>query len=103
MPLDPDALFAPLDLDDRHTVLIAISGGSDSTALLHLFKSFADRHAPALRIVAATVDHGLRVASAREAQTVAQLCAKIGVDHVTLRWQGEKPATGIQAAARLAS
>lgn len=102
MPLDPDALFAPLDLDDRHAVLIAISGGSDSTALLHLFKSFADRHAPAFRIVAATVDHGLRAASAGEAQSVAQLCAKIGVDHVTLRWQGEKPATGIQAAARLA-
>ncbi|MBL0933360.1 MAG: tRNA lysidine(34) synthetase TilS [Rhizobiaceae bacterium] len=102
MRLDPDALFAPLDLGDRHTVLVAISGGSDSSALLHLFKSFADRHAPALRIVAATVDHGLRAASADEAGMVAQLCAGLGIDHVTLRWQGEKPATGIQAAARLA-
>jgi tRNA(Ile)-lysidine synthase len=102
MRLDPDALFAPLDLKGRQTVLVAISGGSDSTALLHLFKSFADRHAPTLRMVAATLDHGLRATSADEARTVAHLCADLGIDHVTLRWQGEKPATGIQAAARLA-
>lgn len=102
MRLDPDTLFAPLDLTDRHTILVGISGGSDSTALLHLFKSFAARHAPALRIVAATVDHGLRAASAGEANMVAQACARLGVDHVTLRWTGEKPATGVQAAARLA-
>lgn len=102
MRLDPDALFAPLDLGDRHTVLVAISGGSDSTALLHLFKSFANRHAPTLRIVAATIDHGLRPTSADEARTVAHLCADLGIDHVALRWQGEKPATGIQAVARLA-
>ncbi|WP_252926952.1 tRNA lysidine(34) synthetase TilS [Aliihoeflea sp. 40Bstr573] len=102
MPLDPDALFAPLDLTGRQKVLVAISGGSDSTALLHLFKSFANRRAPALGIVAATVDHGLRPASANEARAVAQLGADLGIGHVTLRWQGEKPATGIQAAARLA-
>lgn len=102
MPLDPDALFAPLDLRDRTTVLVAISGGSDSTALLHLFNTFAARRAHAFRIVAATVDHGLRAASAGEAQTVAQFCAGLGIEHVTLRWQGEKPATGVQAAARLA-
>jgi len=102
MRLDPDTLFAPLDLGDRQAAIVAISGGSDSTALLHLFKSFADRHAPGFRIVAATVDHGLRAASADEAKRVAQICADLGIDHVTLRWTGDKPATGIQAAARLA-
>ena len=98
MRLDPDRLFAPLDLSNRRTVLVAVSGGSDSTALLHLFKSFADRHD--LRIVAATVDHGLRAASADEARHVAADCASLGIAHVILRWTGDKPSTGIQAAAR---
>jgi len=100
MRLDPERLFAPLDLSARRTVLVAVSGGSDSTALLHLFISFAERHG--IRVVAATIDHSLRAASANEARQVAALCATLGIEHVTLRWSGEKPSTGIQAAARLA-
>jgi tRNA(Ile)-lysidine synthase len=84
--------------DIQGQIAVAVSGGSDSLALLHLVarEVFFDR------IVALTVDHGLRAESAAEAEQVAQWCAALGVSHHTLKWVGEKPSTGIQAAARQA-
>lgn len=54
------------------------------------------------RLVALTVEHGLREGSADEAQAVAAQCARLGMEHHTLRWEGVKPLTGIQAKARAA-
>jgi tRNA(Ile)-lysidine synthase len=53
------------------------------------------------RLVAVTVDHGLRKESKAEASTVARLARKLGIAHRTLRWVGRKPKTGLQEAARL--
>ena len=63
---------------------IAVSGGSDSLALLVLAKAWSDRTGRPL--IALTVDHRLRPEAADEARFVAEICARIGVDHQTLVW-----------------
>lgn len=82
-------------------ILVAISGGSDSTGLLLLLSEVL-KATPNARIslFAATVDHALRNGSADEARDVAALCGSLGIPHNTVVWQGEKPKTGIMAAAR---
>lgn len=81
-------------------ILIAVSGGPDSTALLWLAARWRAARAGGPRLSAATVDHGLRPEAAAEAEAVARLCAGLGLPHRTLAWEGPKPAHGIQAAAR---
>ena len=50
----------------------------------------------------ASVDHGLRAASATEAGFVGAAAQALGLPHTILRWTGEKPASGLQSAARTA-
>lgn len=76
----------------------AVSGGSDSLALTLLLHAWVQPSGG--RVIALTVDHGLRSASADEALAVAQQLSTFGIRHITLLWQGPKPATGVQAAAR---
>ncbi len=83
---------------DRPGLLLAVSGGPDSTALLHA--AAADGSGRGLR--AATVDHGLRPEAAAEAEQVAALCHRLGVAHRILRWQPPNRTGGMQAAARQA-
>ena len=76
---------------------VAVSGGSDSLALLLLaHAAFGD----CVRVL--TVDHGLRPAAADEAAMVAGHAAALGVPHTTLHWAGPHPAANLQAAARAA-
>jgi tRNA(Ile)-lysidine synthase len=81
-------------------VLLAISGGADSTALLVLAAEWAKTHQT--KLLAATVDHGLRPSSAAEAKKVTGLAKRLGVPHRVLLWKGEKPQTGVEEAARAA-
>lgn len=84
-------------------LLVAISGGSDSTGLLLLLHRALSTFSDAtISLHAATIDHALRPGSAEEARTVAHLCARLGINHVIRRWDGEKPVTGLAASARAA-
>lgn len=88
-----DALAALTGGGDA-ALLLAVSGGPDSMAMLDMV-----RQSGAGRVLAATVDHRLRSESADEAAMVAGYCARIGVPHATLH--PDTPITGsIQAAAR---
>jgi tRNA(Ile)-lysidine synthase len=82
-------------------ILVAVSGGSDSIGLLVMLADHL-KTLPDLEITlsAATIDHGLRVEAASEALDVAALCARLGFAHAIRRWEGDKPKTGIMAAAR---
>jgi tRNA(Ile)-lysidine synthase len=92
-----ETLFASFPTPGR--VILAVSGGADSTALLVLAQHWGLRH-PGTELVAATVDHGLRAHSRAEAQAVGALAARLGLRHELLIWEGRKPAAGIEAAAR---
>lgn len=81
-------------------VTIGVSGGADSMALALLASDWAAAAGGAL--TALTVDHGLRPESAAEARRVAGWLAARGIAHRVLRWTGDKPHSGVQAAARAA-
>jgi tRNA(Ile)-lysidine synthase len=89
-------------LESAPALLLAISGGPDSTALLMLAAQWIKGLKSKPKLIAATVDHGLRKESRREAAAVAKLAKKLGVPHRILLWAGKKPSTGIQQTARQA-
>lgn len=79
---------------------IALSGGGDSVALLHILtRAFEPGQ---VRLVAATVDHGLREGSAQEAAEAGRQAAALGVPHTILHWQGWDGLGNLQDAARAA-
>ncbi len=92
------SLFA--DLVTLPALVLAVSGGPDSTALLLLAARWHAALQTGPKLLAVTVDHGLRPESGREALDVARLARRLEVPHRTLRWRGKKPKTGLQAAAR---
>ncbi len=93
----PARLAAALGHAPPPRLAVAVSGGPDSVALLHLAVAAWPGQVSAL-----TVDHGLRAAAAEEARRLGDGCAAAGIPHVLLAWAGPKPATGVQAAARAA-
>jgi tRNA(Ile)-lysidine synthase len=92
------SLFA--DLSREPTVVLAVSGGPDSTALLVLAARWCRAKGGGPELVTVTVDHGLRPESKHEAAAVKRLARSLGVAHRTIRWTGRKPQTGLQDAAR---
>jgi tRNA(Ile)-lysidine synthase len=97
---DAKRLFA--DWKAAPAIVLAVSGGPDSIALMWLAARWRNRLARGPRLIAVTVDHGLRPEAAREARDVKRLARSLDLTHRTLRWSGTKPKTGLPAAARAA-
>lgn len=79
---------------------VAVSGGSDSTALLILLHRFCLTHG--IELACATVDHSLRDGAKAEAAAVAALCAERRISHELLTWSDWDGKGNVQAAARQA-
>lgn len=90
-----DALKSQLEATDEPAVL-AVSGGSDSTALMVL----AARLRPVRRPIVVTVDHCLRDGSRNDCAYVAALAKEFGLEHQTLVWTHLPLTSRIQEAAR---
>ena len=84
-------------LDGHGPVGVAVSGGGDSVALLYALAAWGQRPLEVF-----CVDHGLNPLSSKWTQSVADHAARVGAGFTALHWQGEKPSTGLSAAARLA-
>ncbi|MFT6532370.1 MAG: tRNA(Ile)-lysidine synthase [Limimaricola cinnabarinus] len=104
MSLTPDALVraaaACFETGPCEGLGLAVSGGSDSMALLHMLAPEAQARGITLR--AATVDHRLRPEARAEAAAVAAACAGLGVPHEILDWTGWDRRGNLQDAARRA-
>ena len=98
-PDEIEALFEPLELYEK--LGLAVSGGPDSLALMLLAARWA-RSSGRPELFVYTVDHALRPEAAAEAAMVVHEAEALGLPARSLRWEGEKPTTGIQAAARAA-
>ena len=95
-------LMAPLGPFERPPMIaVAVSGGSDSLGLGLMLADWARKRGGHLHVL--SVDHGLRPESAAECARVADIFAAIPNSSARiLRWNGVKPARGLQAAARAA-
>ncbi|MBI1869013.1 MAG: tRNA lysidine(34) synthetase TilS [Methylocystis sp.] len=96
--LDCEALLAPLA--KARALLLAVSGGPDSVALMLLAARWSGRSRRAIAV--ATVDHGLRPGSGDEARRVGEWATALGFTHHLLTFAGDKPVTRIQERARAA-
>ncbi|MEM8979684.1 MAG: tRNA lysidine(34) synthetase TilS [Pseudomonadota bacterium] len=92
-----DAIDARFGWQPPKVLGVAVSGGSDSLALLHLLKAWGKS-----KIVVATVDHGLRAEATDEAAFVSRVCETLDLRHDTLRWSDWTGQGNVQDAARRA-
>ena len=91
-------LFAPVA--DMKRIGLSVSGGADSLALMVLVHRWLNGLSKGPNVIIYSVDHGLRKESASECKTVQTIANTFGFVTRVLVWRGEKPKTGIQAAAR---
>ncbi len=81
------------------TLAVAVSGGSDSMALVMLLREFCEQKK--IRLVALTVDHKMREGSSEEALKVSKILAKKKIVHEILAIDVKKlPQKNIEGALR---
>ncbi|EJF80031.1 tRNA lysidine(34) synthetase TilS [Bartonella doshiae] len=95
-------LFKTSDFIQCQKLILAVSGGGDSLALLFLVQDHLKTLSFPPEMIVVTVDHQLRPESAREAENVAEICRAHHIKHIIVRWKGKKPKTHIAEKARIA-
>lgn len=95
-----EALFSPVA--GRKALALAVSGGPDSLALMLCAHRWAKGLETAPELFVYSVDHGLRPEAAGEVQFVLAEARKLGLTARGLLWEGPRPETGVQEAARTA-
>ena len=99
-PAEIAALLAPVAAEEK--LALGVSGGNDSLGLMLLVHDWCRQLGRVPEIHVFSVDHGLRAEAADECARVAAIARRLGFQHQTLVWEGDKPVSGIQAAARAA-
>lgn len=93
-------LDARLTRDTERPLALALSGGGDSIALLRLATDWA--RARGRSVLALTVDHRLNPNSGGWTKFAGEAARAAGANWRGLSWDGDKPLTGLTAAARAA-
>jgi tRNA(Ile)-lysidine synthase len=81
-------------------LLLAVSGGPDSLALVMLCYAWNLRRERKVPLYLATIDHGLREEARAEADYVGNIAKHLDLPHTILIWQGDKTSSNLQAKAR---
>ena len=97
---EAEALFACFPRFPR--LALAVSGGPDSLALMHLAARWRDARRESPELIVLTVDHGLRAGSRDEALMVGRAADAAGLPHAVLTWTHDGVGTSLQARARAA-
>lgn len=82
-----------------NSIVVAVSGGGDSMALLLMLKQHLGENQT---LTAVTINHQLRAGAASEAVKVKSWCKILGVAHKTLNWKHDEITSSFQAKARAA-
>jgi tRNA(Ile)-lysidine synthase len=91
-------LFERALVEPGDHVLVACSGGPDSTVLLHVLHRI--RSEMGITLCAASIDHGLRAESAGEVRRVGELAASLGIPFRSARVEVPQEGASLQARAR---
>ena len=96
-----EEIFAKKDskLEYAKKIVVALSGGSDSMALVFLLKGFCDLNG--VELTAVTVDHEVREGSSSEAREITKILQKNDISHeiLTINWS-KKPNSNLEAKMR---
>lgn len=94
------AAFGPM-LPER-SIMLAVSGGPDSMALMGLVARWRKGWPQGPEVIVATVNHGLRPEAVDECRLVVTEAERLCLEAITLAWAGPLSGRGTQEAARAA-
>ena len=91
-------LYKIFDNKIAEKIVVAVSGGADSLALVFILKNILNNTKNS--IIALTVDHSIRPEAAKEASYVNEILTEHNIEHHILKWDGKIPKSNKQESAR---